>query len=645
METLTELLERLNLSDECNDLEAKKASEIGKSLMETVCAFSNEPDLGGGYILMGVEKEDENVSLFPSYIVTGIAKDKLDKIQTDFSTQCADSFNMSVRPVIKVETLENGETAIVAFVPELSPEQKPLFIKNKKLPEGAFRRIGSADHKCTEDDMVLFYHNTDSLDKSVIKDAVMDDISEDAVGLYRKLRSNVNPSAEELTYNNLELLQALNAVRGSKDKPEVTYTGVLCFGSRLAQRRLLPMIRVDYIRVSTNKWIENPDKRFESTLDMRGSILEMVQRIISTISDDLPKGFVLNDSNIQAKNIGLPMRVLREAVVNALIHRSYRENSPVQIIRYPNRIEIINPGYSLKTEEQLGEPGSVNRNPFISAIFHETNLAETKGSGIRTMRNLMKNVGMMPPTFESSRDKNTFTVLLLLHHLLNEEDLGWLQKFDSYELNDNQKRILIFLKEVHAIDNSSARQINGCDAGVANTDLRKLKELELVDLKGKNKFAYYTPSEKLSALIFPEGKDLPEVSVSNTALPSTQTTLPSTQTALPSTQTALPPSQTALLLLMEDIPENIQVELQKIGKKVNDKSLIDNVILQLCSWKSLKSKEIAYIIKKSEKHLFREYIKPLLIAKKLVYTYPEMINHPDQAYKTVVDINKNINLK
>ncbi|QEC70669.1 hypothetical protein FSB73_02130 [Arachidicoccus ginsenosidivorans] len=44
----------------------------------------------------------------------------------------------------------------------------------------------------------------------------------------------------------------------------------------------------------------------------------------------------------------------------------------------------------MKPEDLLREPGSRNRNPFIAAIFHETNLAETKGSGIRSMRSLME---------------------------------------------------------------------------------------------------------------------------------------------------------------------------------------------------------------------------------------------------------------
>ena len=65
--TAQELLERLNLLDENERIEAKAASEIGKSLMETVCAFANEPGLGGGWLLLGVTREEW--ALFPSYEV------------------------------------------------------------------------------------------------------------------------------------------------------------------------------------------------------------------------------------------------------------------------------------------------------------------------------------------------------------------------------------------------------------------------------------------------------------------------------------------------------------------------------------------------------------------------------------------------
>lgn len=130
------------------------------------------------------------------------------------------------------------------------------------------------------------------------------------------------------------------------------------------------------------------------------------------------------------------MKALREAIVNALMHRSYREHRPTQIIRYDNRIEITNPGFSLKSEEKLGQPGSETRNPFIAAVFHDTNLAETKGSGIRAMRRLMEKAHLVPPTFESSRDNNEFTSRLLLHHFLDANDLEWLRQFENFDLSD-----------------------------------------------------------------------------------------------------------------------------------------------------------------------------------------------------------------
>ena len=201
-------------------------------------------------------------------------------------------------------------------------------------------------------------------------------------------------------------------------------------------------------------------------------MLELVNRAVNAVSDDLPKGFLLEEGLLQAEIVGLPTKALREAIVNALMHRSYRKNSPIQIIRYNNRIEIVNPGYSLKPEERLGDPGSETRNPHIAAVFHKTNLAETKGSGIRAMRKLLEDAGMAPPTFESNRSEDTFTARLLLHHFLSEDDIAWLTKFDNESLSDSQKRALIFLREVGAIDNPTFRQLGDLDLLKASSELR-----------------------------------------------------------------------------------------------------------------------------------------------------------------------------
>jgi ATP-dependent DNA helicase RecG len=628
MKELKYFLKELRESDECETIEAKKGSEAGRSILETVCAFSNEPRLNGGYILLGVEKEEKSDSLFPDYIATGIESTLLDKIQSDLATQCATSFNIAIRPQIKIQKVSGNRSVVIVRVNEVSQEQKPVYFKNVGLPQGAYRRIGATDHKCTEDDMSIFYQNNDSLDKSVISDAEWEDIDLDAIEYYRKLRSQVNPIAEELSYDNRDLLYSLGAIKGSKNDYALTYTGILCFGKRAALRRLMPMMRIDYIRTSTNQWVQDPDKRFESTLDMRGSLLEMVQRVVHAVSDDLPRGFVLTDESVQAKNIGLPLRVLREAVVNALIHRSYRENRPIQIIRYPNRIEITNPGFSLKSEESLGEPGSETRNPMIAGIFHETNLAETKGSGIRIMRTSMEKFGMIPPTFESSREKNTFTIRLLLHHFLNDDDLLWLQKFNEFDLDDNKKRILIFVREVGAVDNLSARQINGTAKPATNADLKKMSNMRLLDQKGKNKFTYYVPGEKLIALLPnkndpKEGFSTPPQKLS--ALPKGLNALPKELSALPKELSALPPN-------MQEQYAKIQARIDFLPQRVNDKQVIAEIICDLCTLYPMKLSELALFVHRTEKYIFRSFVKPLLRDKQITYQYPEMINHPEQAY-------------
>jgi ATP-dependent DNA helicase RecG len=610
METVKELVERLNAIDECGNIEAKKASAIDRSVMETVCALSNEPALGGGYILLGVERDES--SLFPFYTVSGI--ENPDKVKLDFATQCATMFNMPVRPEMETEQMPNGKIAVKVFVHELPEAQKPLYFKNEGLPRGAFRRISSSDQRCTEDDLHIFYNNTDTLDSSIVRDSSLADVSEEAVDLYRKLRSNVNPYAEELSYDNTALLQALGCVKKENDNWRLTYTGLLVFGSKMALRRLLPMVRIDYIRVPGNEWVSDPEKRFTTT-DMRGPLIELVQRTFNAIADDLPKGFLLPEGQVQAESIGLPVKVLREAIVNAFIHRTYRENQPIQIIRYGNRIEIKNPGFSLKPEEELGEPGSKNRNPFIAAIFHETNLAETKGSGIRTMRTLMEQASMVPPTFESDHSANLFTTRLLLHHFLSEEDIVWLKAFDFFNLNDGQKRALIFVRETGAIDNSTYRQLNGCDILKASVELRAMRDSGLLEQKGKGRATYYIPDYNFSLMR--------AIEQGTNALPDQLGSLPDQSPILSDQLGPLP----------DEVPDHINSMLVEVGRRTPDKEKMNMAIIALCQWRPFTLKQLAKYVQRNEKYLLENFITPLREAGKLHYTIPDMPNHPEQAYK------------
>ena len=393
--TALELLQSLNLLDETERIEAKRASEAGKSLLETVCAFANEPGLGGGWLLLGVARED--MALFPSYQVEGVPMP--DKLCADLVTQCREVFNLPVRIELSTEQVE-GQAVVVAYVPEAQPQDKPVFFKAQGLPKGALRRVGSIDQHCTDDDLAVFYQGRqrESFDASQVPDATLADLAPEALADYRQARAEANPDAEELRWSDEELLRSLGCIHpDAQGTWHPTVAGLMLFGKPQALRRCFPMTRVDYIRVPGRDWVPDPERRFD-TIELRDPLFRLIRRAQAAVLDDLPKGFALTEGNLQRQDKPvIPQRVIREALVNALMHRSYRSHSPVQIIRYANRLEIRNPGYSLKSPEHLGEPGSEPRNPRIAAVLHETRFAETKGSGIRVMRETMEQAGLTPP--------------------------------------------------------------------------------------------------------------------------------------------------------------------------------------------------------------------------------------------------------
>ena len=641
MKTAKELFDELNSWDENRRIEAKSASAVGKSMMETVCAFANEPGLRGGYLLLGAKRTGMTEDGKPVYEPENI--ENTDKIQSDFVAMCNSMFNVRIRPIINVEEYL-GKTVIVVKIEELPESQKPAYFAKRGLPEGAFRRIGPSDEKCSEEDMYLFYQSADTYDSCIVDDADLDDIDENALNFYRKLRKEVNPDAEELTLNDVDLLRALGAIKKNKQGGyDLTYTGLLVFGKQMSLRRLVPSFRVDYIRISGNQWLGDGDNRFEQTIDMRGPLILMVNKACSAVMDDLPKGFELKKDSMQASTPAiLPNKVLREAIVNSYIHRSNRVNQPIQIIRYSNRIEIHNPGYSLKPQDDWGEPGSMLRNPRISEIFHDTNLAETKGTGIGAMRRLMKEAGLMPPTFESNHEANKFTARLLLHHFLSKENMEWLAQYAEFGLMNEQKLALVFVREVGAIDNATYRQLDSSITHArARLEIHKLCDLGFIEKKGQGRNTYYIRTSKVVSLeerLRPQGERLlPQHGTLGEKIPPQHGTLVERyQGEDERYQGKLGTFEEECMLkpreeLVRELPNELQERVNNIGSRAS-RETVCQLIIDLCAFKPYSYEELASILQRSPKALKDKYLKPLRLANKLFYWIPEMINHPLQKY-------------
>ena len=290
----------------------------------------------------------------------------------------------------------------------------------------------------------------------------------------------------------------------------------------------------------------------------------------------------------------------------------FRLNQPIQIIRYSNRLEVINPGFSLKSPETLGEPGSVQRNPFISTIFHDTNLAETKGSGIRSMRGHMKKAGLMPPTFESNHSANQFTARLLLHHLLDKETLQWLASYANYSLNDEQRLALVFVREVGAIDNITYRQLNSdINNQRASYDLHYMCTKGLLEQKGQSRSTYYIAGENFisSRLDGENSKGDGENGNAEGEMCRANEEMCRANGEMCRANEEMCRAN-GEMCRAEDLPVELKKRVGETGKRMVAKDM-ESLIIDLCTYKPLSLAEMASLLQRDMRALRYHYINTL----------------------------------
>ena len=306
------------------------------------------------------------------------------------------------------------------------------------------------------------------------------------------------------------------------------------------------------------------------------------------------------------------------------------------------------------------EPGSMLRNPRICEIFHDTNLAETKGTGIGAMRRLMKEAGLMPPTFESNHEANKFTARLLLHHFLSKENMEWLAQYAEFGLVNEQKLALVFVREVGAIDNATYRQLDSSITHArARLEIHKLCDLGFIEKKGQGRNTYYIRTSKVVSLderLLPQDERLlPQHGTLGEKIPPHGEKIPPQHGTLgekiPPQGEKIPPLHGTLGEkippqhgtfeiesqsksrdeLLRELPKGLQERVMKLGKWAS-REKVSQLLVDLCAFKPYSYEELALIIQRAAKPMKDKYIKPLRLANKLFYWIPEMINHPLQKY-------------
>lgn len=469
--------------------------------------------------------------------------------------------------------------------------------------------------------------NRRSFDETPLPETSIEDFEPRALQEYKRLRTEINPTAEELTYSDVELFDALGATAIHQDKRCATVAGILLFGKSSALRKYFPMMRVDYLRVSGNEWMSDVENRYESGLEMREALVLMILRLINQVMEDIPKWFSLPENSPRRQDIPLiPFRVVREAVANALMHRDYNLHSAIQVVRYANRIEIINPGYSLIPDENLGEPGASRmRNPKIASVLRDLNYAETKGTGIGTMRKMMREANLTEPITDSNRQLNIFKLTLLNIHFVEQEDVKWLENFKDCNLADEEARALLFVRKASFIDNAIFRAINGgTDTLKASGHLRRLRDLHLLEQRPQGSATYYIHGSRFI-------DTLEETKLQRNLFPDGIQSLADKTMSLADKTISL--ADKTLFAELKSLRPDLVLEIEKVGKRSTVKD-VEALILRLCDWKTLQRVEIASLIRRHPRHIKMNYLSRMVRDGLLEYKYPEYPSHNKQAYRT-----------
>jgi ATP-dependent DNA helicase RecG len=330
--------------------------------------------------------------------------------------------------------------------------------------------------------------------------------------------------------------------------------------------------------------------------------------------------------------------VIREVVANAVMHRDYRVNGSIQIIRYSNRLEVRNPGYSLKAEERLGQPGSETRNPKIAAVLHDVNFAETKGSGIRVMRQLMDEQGLSSPVLQSDRTGNNFMAMLLFHHFLSQDDIAWLKSFDQNSLTEDEMKAMISARELGAIDNSTYRTINReIDTLAASKHLRKLCDCGLLVKKGSGPATYYEPTERALENWPPGGADSKKSTVHDPKkqeLDGKKQELDGKKQELDGKKQELDGKKQELDSEKQELPGRLAERIAAQGRK-GDKTAVLGLVVELLTAREMSTSELAAYLDRDIDYVRRTYIKPLVDMGKIRSSNPANPTDPGLTYRAI----------
>lgn len=377
-----------------------------EKLYDTISSFSNQDS--GGTFVFGLDERNH-------FAKVGVydAQDLQKKVM-----EYCEQMTPVVRPVFTVYD-EDGLVFVSAEIPPIDISERPCFKTAKGRLQGSYIRVGDADKPMTEYEVYSYeaFRKKYRDDIRPVDGASFKSLDIAKVDAYLALKRSERPNLASIS--NEQQYEFTGITRDGK----ITLAALLLFG--IYPQAMYPQLSINATCVPGTEMgrIDVSGTRFTDTKRIEGTLPDMLDGALTFVRTNMKIATKIDPGTGERIDIPqYPMDAVREAVLNALIHRDYSfhtEGMPIQLVMYSDRMEIINPGglYGRLTVDRLGQAQPDTRNPALVTAMETLGKTENRYSGIPTIRYSMKKHSLPEPQFVNTH--GYFKVVLY-----NEEKLS-----------------------------------------------------------------------------------------------------------------------------------------------------------------------------------------------------------------------------
>lgn len=471
-------------------------------IYRSICAFANDfSDIGGGYIIVGVDEENGMPVLPP----VGLKENEIDGILKEM-IGLNNLINPAYHPKISVEEIQGAKVLVIwVYAGDNRPYEVPDEIKAKDKKYNYYIRYGSSSIKVNKSqrEELITLSGKIPFDDRPNSQVNYGEISMILIRDYlKKVDSKLLESVETLSTE--QILSQMQLLYGPPEMLHPRNVALMMFTEN-------PEIYFPYSRVEIVHFPNGESgAEFFEVPPINGPVDHMIKQTLEYLKVNVLKQMTtkVKGQEESERVWNYPYEALEEVIANALYHRDYQTREPVEIRIYPDRIMVINyggPDRSIKLSEFKN--GTVfprrYRNRRLGDFLKELDLTEGKATGIPAIRKAMKTNGSPEPEYNTDEDRSFFHVILPVHPaFLDSTKVRSKTKSGSEkssnlvlmssekiikEFGENSYKILLAIQEDLKVSASDiAQKIHLSSRGVEK-NIAKLKAAEVLERIGPDK--------------------------------------------------------------------------------------------------------------------------------------------------------------